>query len=284
MRLLLAITLISLCVSCDFFKSQQPVNPILAEAEGRTLRLSDVENIFYPGISSRDSLELLKNYVYNWTRKCVMAAKAEQLLDKSQLDVSKELEDYRMSLLAYRYEMQRLSQELDTVITNDELMSYNEQNPSDIPVSSKPQVKVVYLKLRQNAENSSILKMALIENRDRQYLDSLCTEMKVQPDYMGNQWFEIDAMPPALPFAQEQYSFAIKNNIPMIEAQNGGFLHLLSFREVKKKPDTPPVIHLKTQYFDMIMNQRKINLLKKIETEVYNEALDHQRLKIYLNE
>jgi hypothetical protein len=257
---------------------------ILAEVEGEILYLSEVENIFFVSMTPEDSLELLKNYVYNWTCRCIMAAKAEQVLNKQQLDVTKELNDYRMSLLAYRYEMFCLQQKLDTLVSHDELLACYEQNSSMLSVTLSPSVRVVYIKVRQTAEGLNTLRVALLENRDRQYLDSLCIAMSVQPNYMSNQWLSIDEIPNLLSFSKDQCNFAIRNNLSMVEERRGGYTYLLGLREVKRRSDYPSITQLKELYYSTIINQRRIELLKKIEKDVYNDALDNQRLKIYVNE
>jgi len=284
MRYLLFISLLALCVSCDYFRSKQQNDPVLAEAEGKTLRLSEVKNIFFAGITPEDSLELLKNHIYNWTSRCVLAAKAEQELDKQQLSVAKELDDYRMSLLAYRYEMFRLQRDLDTLVSNDELLRYHEQNSSGHSASFSPRVKAVYVRVRHNAEKLNELRSALTENKDRQFLDSLLMAMSVQPDYFGNRWIVVEEIPGLLPFTQEDCNFAIRNNLSVIEEKRGEIVHLFGIREVSRRPDYPPVSQLREQYYNTIINQRRMELLKKIEKEVYNDALDNQRLKIYVNE
>jgi hypothetical protein len=275
---------VSLCVSCDYFQSKQQNDLILAEVEGKILRLSEVKNIFIPGMKPEDSLELLRNYVYNWTGRCIMAAKAAQALDKQQLDVTKELDDYRMSLLAYRYEMFRLQQELDTLVTNDELLSYYDQGSTNLSASLSPRARVVYAKVRPTAEKLNELRIALSDNKDRQFLDSLCMLMAVQPDYMDNRWLIVDEIPDILPFTREQCNFAIRNNAYMLEERKGGYVHLLGLREINRKPDYPPITQLKEQFYSTIMNRRRMELLKKIQNDAYNDALDNQRLKIYINE
>jgi len=285
MKHLFFIFLLSLCVSCEYFQSKQQTGTVIAEAEGSTLYLSDIENIFYPGITPEDSLELLKNYVYNWTCKCVMATKAEQMLSKQQLNVAKEVNEYRMSLLAYRYEIYYVQQKLDTIVSNEELLKYYEKNtPAQTAPTSSNYVKIVYMQVKQSANELNKLRIALLENKDRQYLDSLCLIMNVQPDYKGNQWLDIDEIPRTLPFSKEQCNYALKNNISMLEEKIGVNAYFLGIREIKKKTEYPPIAQLREQYYNTIINQRRIELLKNMEKNAYNDALDNQRLKIYIDE
>lgn len=286
MRCLLFISFLSVCVSCNYFQSkQQETDSILAEAEGKTLHLSEIKNIFPAGITRKDSLELLKNYIYNWTYKCVMAAKAEQVLDKQQRNVEKELDDYRMSLLAYRYEMFCLHRDLDTLVNNDDLLACYQQDFPPPPVTSPPTAKVVYIKMRQTAVTElNMLRQALSDNKGRSFIDSLCVAINVQPDYIGNLWLSMDEIADLFPFSGEQCSVAIRNNKSMIEEKRGGYVYFLGLREVRGRPYYPPMAQLREQYYTTIINQRRMDLLKKIETDVYNKALDNQHVKIYVNE
>ncbi len=125
MYILIAALLLS---SCDYFMPKQSHDKLLAKVDDKELRLSDVQEIFPNGISHKDSVELLKSYINNWARKCVMAAEAEKHLDNNRKDISQELNDYKMSLLAYRYEMQYVEKRLNTSVTEQDLQDYHKQN------------------------------------------------------------------------------------------------------------------------------------------------------------
>ncbi len=169
--------------SCDYFMPKQSHDKLLAQVGNQELRVSDVQEIFPAGISRGDSIELLKNYIHNWARKCVMAAKAEKYLDNNRKDITHEVNDYKMSLLAYRYEMQYVERELNTSVSEQELKDYHKQTA---------------------------------EGRDT------------------SATYTID--------------------------------------------------QLKARYYTTIINKRRLELISKIENEAYNEAIDNQRLKIYINE
>ena len=51
---------------------------------------------------------------------------AEKELSKSEKNVDKELEDYRRSLLKYRYEQKYVNQRLDTAVTDAQIEKYYE--------------------------------------------------------------------------------------------------------------------------------------------------------------
>jgi DNA repair protein RadC len=75
-------------------------------------RLSKEELLaFIPsGITPEDSLRLAEQYINSWATDQVYLQIAEQQLSKEELDVTKELEEYRRSLIKYRYEQRYINE------------------------------------------------------------------------------------------------------------------------------------------------------------------------------
>ena len=59
-----------------------------------------------------------------WIRKQLLLEKAELNLTPSQKDVEIQLNDYRSSLLIYKYEQEWIKQNLDTVVAENEIREY----------------------------------------------------------------------------------------------------------------------------------------------------------------
>ena len=62
---------------------------------------------------------MVEQYVNNWAIQHLLLKKAESELSKSDRDVQQELEDYKNSLLVYRFEKYFIEQRLDTLITEE---------------------------------------------------------------------------------------------------------------------------------------------------------------------
>ncbi|MFH1936419.1 MAG: peptidyl-prolyl cis-trans isomerase, partial [Bacteroidota bacterium] len=60
---------------------------------------SDLTDLVAPGTSATDSLNLTRNYIDGWIKKKILIHQAEKNLTEDQLNFSKELEDYRNSLV-----------------------------------------------------------------------------------------------------------------------------------------------------------------------------------------
>jgi hypothetical protein len=283
MKTLLYIFILSfLFISCGYFTTKQnEKDEVVAEVDGRKLLLSEISSIFPPGMAKTDSLELLKNYVNTWARKYLMAAKAEKYLSKGQKNVSMELEDYRLSLLSFRYENQYVAQKMDTIVTVEELDAFLEKNAANY-LLTKPCVKVTYVQVREDAKLFRDIKRAVrSKDEDMKLLDSLCATVEARLDYFSDKWVDFDYIVQELPFQEEQCKYALQGN-GYIEVKNKSVINILYFRSIKKAGDVSPLEYVRDNIYHTIISQRKRNMIRNLENSAYNEALDHKRLKIYI--
>ena len=113
--------------SCQNSKNGKDDKPVAAIYD-KVLYQSDLQGIMYDGISTNDSLVRTKVFIDNWIRRQLLIHQAENNLDKSELDCVKEMEDYRNSLIIYKYESMLITQNLDTVVSDEEIEKYLKDN------------------------------------------------------------------------------------------------------------------------------------------------------------
>ena len=101
----------------------------------------------YEGISVNDSIVRAKAFIDNWIRRQLLIHQAENTIDKSELDFSKQIEDYRNSLIIYKYESMIVDQNLDTIVSDEEIEKYIEANAP--LVIGKDEVRLIILNIRR---------------------------------------------------------------------------------------------------------------------------------------
>ncbi|MBO7468907.1 MAG: hypothetical protein J6T81_02135 [Bacteroidales bacterium] len=101
---------------------------IVATVYDKILYQSDLQDVLYEGISFNDSLVRTKAFIDKWIRRQLLIHQAENTIDKSELDFSRQMEDYRNSLIIYKYESMLVEQNLDTVISEEEIEKYLKDN------------------------------------------------------------------------------------------------------------------------------------------------------------
>ncbi|MDR3180483.1 MAG: hypothetical protein LBT61_00955 [Prevotellaceae bacterium] len=275
------------CVaSCSLFpaKQQGEKDVVVAEIDDKKLFLSEISTIFSNGISKKDSIELLRKYVNAWARQYLIAAKAEMYLDKEQKNVGRELEDYRLSLLSYRYETQYVNQKIDTAISQEEIELFYEQHAETFPLSVSC-TQVTYVKVRKDVPGLSAIKRYTRQAKEESMgkLDSLCTKVNAVCDFFNDQWVSADFLTHKTVFMPEQCKQSLKE-AGYLETADEQYIYMLNFRAVKREGDVAPLAHVRDDIVHLIIGKRKRDLIKNLENSAFNEALDYKRLKIYIDE
>lgn len=145
-KIAIGLIVITALVSCQ--KSGNGKNDkVVAAIYDKVLYQSDLQGILYEGISVNDSLVRTKAFIDNWIRRQLLIHQAEKNLDKSELDCLKEIEDYRNSLIIYKYESLLVKQNLDTVVFDEEIEKYlNDNSFSDMNIDA---VRSIILNIRK---------------------------------------------------------------------------------------------------------------------------------------
>ena len=85
---------------------------------------SDLNGVVAPGTLPKDSLLITRSFIENWVRQRLIIQQAEKNLTSSQMDFTRQLENYKNSLTIYAYENALVMQKLDTLITDEETQNY----------------------------------------------------------------------------------------------------------------------------------------------------------------
>ena len=148
MRIELVIGLMCVLALCSCQNSKYGSDDkVVAVVYDKVLHQSDLQDVLYEGVSYNDSLVKTKAFIDNWIRRQLVIHYAKNNMDKSELDFSKQIEDYCNSLIIYKFESMLIEQKLDTVVSEEEIDKYIEENP---PLEvEKEAVRFIILNMRK---------------------------------------------------------------------------------------------------------------------------------------
>lgn len=255
----------------------------IARVFDKNLYLSDIEEILPKDMSPEDSAQFLMAYVDRWIRKELLVNRAEKNLTESQKNVKQQLEDYRSSLLIFKYEQEFIRQKLDTVISDDEIEEFYNQNTSNF-ILSESIVKALFIKIRVDDPYYDRIKSLYKSNKEDEIkeLDNMAYQVAIKYDYFNDQWVPFSRILRELPESinnPENYLLTNKS----IEMTEGNNAYLVSFREVLHKGQQSPLVYEKENIQSIILNKRKQRLIIDLETKIYKDAKDYNHFTVFLN-
>jgi len=255
------IILLTVLVACTTLDNRNREKP-LARAYEKNLYLSDIQDIFPENISLSDSVIILQNFVDKWVKKQLILQKAELNLTENQKDVTQQIDEYRSSLLIYKYEQNLIAQKLDTVISQEEVHTYFDENPSNFNLDNHI-VKCLYIKLPIGAPNLYRIRQLYRSERegDFQQLESYCYQYAVKYDYFNEEWVTFESITRELPNEVRNPERYLRYN-RYIEQQDSLYRYLVNIREYHLAGTVAPLSYMETRIRTIILNKRKIKFDK----------------------
>ncbi|MCX6283981.1 MAG: hypothetical protein NTW31_07090, partial [Bacteroidetes bacterium] len=240
-----------------------------------------LKGVVPPGISAKDSIMMVKSYVDNWVRQRLILHQAEKNLQSSQLDFSKQLENYKNSLIIFEYENQLIRQKLDTVITDEEITNYYNINPNTFLVRDNV-VRIQYAKLHLKSKFIPKVRMLLLSDKpdDRNKLADLCEQQSFAYFIDDQKWIYFTDLMNQVPLRPaDQAEFLNKNR--QVEVNDNMFTYLIRFREYKLRDSNSPLELEKRKIHDIILNKRKMELLGKMHEYIYQNAMKQSDFELF---
>jgi hypothetical protein len=249
-----------------------PGEKVVARVYDSYLYVKDLNGKLPVNVSHADSAVLIKEVIDTWVKQQLLIKQAEKNLSDEDKDFTKQLEDYRNSLLIYKYETQLIKQNLDTVITDNEIAGYYEKNKSNFELKENI-VKVIYVKIPRSVP-MTVPKLYIGSDKpaDRKRLQDFCVKYAVNYYLDDQNWLLFNDILKEIPintYNQEEY---LKNN-RTIEIQDSSFSYLLSIKGFMIKEGVSPLSFERKNIRDIIINKRKLKLIEDMQQDVYKNAV-----------
>ena len=282
MKLLYIIPVFLLMVfSCK--RKSAPTNEIpLAKAYDDYLYPSDIKGMLSATFSAADSERVMNSYVDTWIKNKVLAHKAELNLTADEKDVQKKLDEYRNSLLIYKYQMKLVSERVDTNVTEAQLRDYYEKNKNNFELK-KNLVQLTFVKIDESSAMITQIKKMYRSSHlaDKEKLAVLCGKYANNFFLDDEVWLDFNEILKELPiknYDQEQF---LRNN-KFLEIKEGNYIYLINIKAYRIKNSLSLIEFERDNIRAILLNERKLKLLKEMELNVLKEAGLNKEIEKYI--
>lgn len=270
-----------LCLAgCKNETSDLSSNPdqILVQYGERKLKFKELEESIPEELQGEDSLQFINNFIDRWLKDQILIKDAYSEL--KQLDeINHLVEKYKDELLLLKYEEKLISEKLDTVISDAELVRYYNSNKSNYKLESTI-FRFVMVKANKPVSDSRKLDQLWgnLNQGSLQALNIYCQNNAEICFLNSAKWYQWDDIKSYIPnrFLQE------KNINEGLNRDFADFNHSYKIRffEVVRPHEDPPLSFVRDQAKKAILHQRKIKLLETYKAERYENELKEKRIQI----
>lgn len=269
--------------SCRLFNNKDE-GQIVAECYGRYLYKTDLAGLVFPGTSANDSVAVTKQFIDNWIMQQIMLHQAENNLSEDKKDFRDQVESYRNSLIIYAYESELIRQKLDTSVSMDQIEEFYKLNKQNFLLRENI-VKAKFVKIPESsAKNDLINKVTRLIKSDKsddvEKLIELCQSSMIQCNVDDENWIRFEDLTREVPIkTDDQEEFLSSRSF--YETKDSLFVYLVRFSDYKIKEGVSPLSFEINNIRDLIINRRKMELMDRMQQEVYHEAMVNKEFIIY---
>ncbi len=275
MKQILFLILISLLASCD--QKELNVNAI-ARVNDSYLYEEEFISSLPADYTRNDSIFFRVNYINSWATEQLLLQKSKINIDDKKNEIDKLVSDYRKDLLISRYKEAIIKQNLDTVVTSQDIDQYYENN-KDIYRLNKELVKIKYIQFNKDINDRKELTeiFKLDGEEDLMKLDERKLEFN---SYNLNDsiWVSYVSVLKKLPFLNEEKKL---KKINFLQKEDSLEVYLVALKNVLYRNDIAPKSYVEPTIKQMILHKRKLEFLKEIEKSLLEDATKNKQFEAY---
>jgi len=274
-HVVLYIGLVVVLISCN---KQDASEDAIARVYDKFLYEEDIVKSLPDNLTKEDSVLIRNSIINDWATEELLLNKAKINLEDENDDINKLVEDYKKDLLIEKYKQAVLQQELDTVITQMDLDEYYENNKNIFKLNEDlVQLKYIYFNHELNDEKEFIKLFKLdTEESDSELIDR---ELEFNSfNFNDSIWVSYKSVQKKLPWLKEE------NNIKkdqFIQKEDSLGVYLVAVKNVLYRNDIAPKSYVIPSIKQMILHKRKLELTKKIEQTLVNDAINKKQFEQY---
>ena len=269
--------------SCSYFQKGQTTG-VVARVNDTYLFESDLAGLVVEGTPKADSTLIIYNYINRWATQQLLINQANKNLSQEKLnDFENLVNEYKDDLYTEAYKSIIVSGQLDKEIPEAEYEEFYERNKENFKLND------VLLKLRfihidaDYANLKSIKeKFKRFDNTDKKELMELSIQFKAK-NFNDSIWVEKDALLKVLPVLQIKGNQVLKkSNFAQLQDSLG--VYLVKIEDRLNVRDIAPISYIRPSLEQIILNKRKLELIKKLEKDITKDAIKNNDFEIYTPE
>ncbi|MDB4270582.1 peptidyl-prolyl cis-trans isomerase [bacterium] len=268
--------------SCNSFLKNDANEEPLARVGDTYLYWDEVVAVLGENITKQDSASMVTNYINNWATKQILLEKAKiNLPDEKIAEFEQLVSNYRTDLYTRAYKEALVNQVKDTVISQEELIRFYEEEKENFKLKEKI-VKLRFIELPLQFLNTKEVTESLkrFNEEDIRYLDSIGVQFK-KLNFNDSLWVPasrvIEEIPPLNIDNEDRY---LKKS-QFFELQDAMGVYLTKINDVLGVNEIAPLSYIEPTIRQVLLNRRKLDYIRKLETEIIDEATKEKVFEVY---
>ena len=266
------------CNSIEFQKKDIITNKPIATINNKSLFKEDVASLLPKNVDTKDSIVLIRSIINSWAIQQLLLLKAEENTTKNDnSEVNNLVREYRQALLINGYKERLIKQQLDTFVEQKEIVDYYKLNSKNFRLNEEL-IKTRYLHFSKDLidkkEVVQLFKKGAIEDLEALELRQLTFKMMMLNDSV---WTSLENVMLKMPLSRKN----LLKKTKLFQKEDSLGLYLVTINDVLLRNQIAPLSYIEPTIKQMILHQRKLQLIRDIEKIIVKDAIQNKNFKIH---
>ena len=272
-----------LVVSCQLFESK-PKARAIAKVHDTYLYEDELKEFNIPsGLSEKDSISLLTEYIDKWASEQLLLYKAqENMTEANQEKYDKLVEAYKTDLFISAYKNAFVQKTLNTAISEKEINDYYSKNKESFSLQ-EDLIQVRYIQMAKNYNDLSATRRLFtrFKEEDKEELNKIKLSF-IKVDLNEEQkWISYPTLVEELPGLKAYKQNKIVEKGKFVQFKDNEGKYLIEFDDVIRAGNPAPIAYVENQIKQILLNKRKLKLKSKLEKEIIKDASETKEYIIF---
>lgn len=274
--------------NCEFIRMKnekaetENVRKVVARVHNSFLYQDELIGIIPTGTISEDSVARVTAYVNSWIRKQLVINEAMKNIDINEAEVERKVLDYRYSLIGYEYQNYYIKKNLDDSVSDKEIEAYYKERLDNF-ILKQNIIQGTYIKVPKEAPRTKRIKELMYSKKEKEVaeLKSYCLSFSAAYHLADSSWIEFDKLAVNSPLAEIPNKIQFLRSYNYYETSDDEFLYFLKIDAYKILDNVSPLEFVKEDIRNIILNKRKVELARKLEDDVYENAAKRKDFEVF---
>ena len=260
-----------LILSCDF--NTELNDNIIARVGDKTLSKKDLIDKLPKNINSDDSIIISNKIINNWALNQLLIDNAEINLSSEEVEkIEKISSDYYNDLLISTYKNKVASYNSDTLVLDVEIYEYYDSNFENF-LLYEDIIKGRYVRLNKNNFNLNEIKRRFrrFNEQDLTFFDSISLQL-LNYSLNDTTWVNKDLFFNKIPVLKDEEIERIVKKTLYVVKEDSLDVYLIKINDFIDINDKAPLDYIYNRIEELIKNKKKVDFIKKFETETIENA------------
>jgi hypothetical protein len=254
---------------------------IVASVGDKYLYKKDLLPLYNKDIKGEDSLTITRNFIEIWARKQIILQKAALNLPlEKEIALEKMVEEYRNDLFINSYKEALVTQNLDTIISNETIRKFYIANQNIFRLNEEL-IQYKYICFDSEIKDTKLIKEQFLATDNKESVEEILgDELKYKTIQLNDSvWNRYVDFLKFIPEVKKISKNKILNNDYFFELHDSVYTHFIRVNKYLNRNEIAPIEYVKPVIKQMILHQKKLSYIKNLEDQLIDEAIQNNTYK-----